>query len=300
MWACRIGEQRDVPEGNTVWLTARALRLALADRVLTAGELRVPRLATVDLRGRRVLDVVPRGKHLLMRFDDDLTLHSHLRMDGNWRVLRRTRAIGFGGDQVRAVLSTSECTAVGRRVHDLALVATAQEDSLVGHLGPDLLGADWDAAEAVRRLAADPQRAIGEALIDQRNLAGAGNVYKSETCFLRGLSPWTPVSEVAELPAVVDLVHRLLTANRERYDHVTTGDSRPGRRVWVFDRVGLPCLRCATPIRAGWLGPDDAPAYRRITYWCPRCQAGPAPAESPAPGAPAARPARRRDRRVPG
>jgi endonuclease-8 len=155
-----------------------------------------------------------------------------------------------------------------------AAVTTGQEDTLVGHLGPDLLGPDWDADEAIRRLAEQPQRPIGEAVLDQRNLAGAGNVYKAESCFLRGVSPWTPVGEVADLSGFVDLVHRLLSANRERYDHVTTGDPRPGRRTWVFERTGLPCRRCGTAICAAWQG---EPPYQRLSYWCPNCQPGPAP-----------------------
>ena len=151
------------------------------------------------------------------------------------------------------------------------------KDTLVGHLGPDLLGPDWDAAEAARRLRLDPDRAIGEALLDQRNLAGAGNVYKTEICFLRGISPWTPVGDVKDLAGVVDLAHRLLVANKERYDHVTTGDTRAGQRTWVYDRAGRPCRRC------GSNHPGRLPRRRRqrqgndegrLSYWCPRCQPG--------------------------
>lgn len=280
-----------MPEGNTVWLTARALRQALAGGTLTAAEIRVAAYATTDLTGRRVLDVQPRGKHLLMRLDEGLTLHTHLRMDGSWRVYPARREVSDARDDVRVVLETEQALAVGYRVHDIALVPTAQEDSLVGHLGPDLLGPDWNAAEAVRRIAADPTRAIGEAVLDQRNLAGAGNVYKAESCFLRGVTPWTPVGDITDLDGFVDLLHRLMSANRDRYSHVTTGDPRPGYRTWVFERAGRPCRRCGTTVRRAWQG---EPPYQRISYWCPRCQPGPTPLEARPAQAAAARPGRPR------
>ncbi len=279
-----------MPEGNTVWVTAQQLRRALVARVVTAADLRVPALATVDLSGRRVLDVAPRGKHLLIRFDGDphLTLHTHLRMDGAWRtypVSASGRDAAPGGtrafdraDRIRVVLRNDDYVALGYRVHDIRLLPSAREDDVVGHLGPDLLGLDWDAARAVARLAAQPLRPIGEAILDQRNLAGIGNVYKAETCFLAGVSPWTPAGEV-DLPALVDLAQRLLAANRERFDHITTGDSRPGRRTWVYGRAGRPCLRCGEPISVAW--PGDA---MRVTYWCRRCQPGVAPPPEPAGG----------------
>jgi endonuclease-8 len=269
-----------MPEGNTVWLTARSLRTTLAGHSLTHAELRVADLATTDLVGQRVLDVVPRGKHLLIRLDTALTLHTHLRMDGRWRTHPPGHRVHDPDDHVRVVLGNEAGTAVGWRVHDIALVPTAAEDTLVGHLGPDLLGPDWDADEAIRRLRLDPGRAIGEALLDQRSLAGAGNVYKAEICYLRGISPWTPVGEVKDLAGVVDLAHRLLVANRERYDHVTTGDSRAGKRTWVYDRAGRPCRRCGATIQVESQGVDahgKAAPDARISYWCPRCQPGPAP-----------------------
>ncbi len=266
-----------MPEGNTVWLTARTLRTALAGRTLTEAELRIAELATTDLVGQQVLDVVPRGKHLLMRLDSELTLHTHLRMDGRWRVHPTAYRVHDPDDHVRVILRNSAGTAVGWRVHDVALVPTSAEHSLVGHLGPDLLGPDWDADEAARRLGLDPTRAIGDAILDQRNLAGAGNVYKAEICFLRGISPWTPVGDVQDLDGFVNLAHRLLVANRERYDHVTTGDARAGKRTWVYDRAGRPCRRCGATVRVESQG-EAATREGRLSYWCPRCQPGPVPA----------------------
>ncbi len=274
-----------MPEGNTVWLAARNLRTTLAGQVLTHAELRLAEFATTDLVGQRVVDVVARGKHLLMRLEPAaLTLHTHLRMDGRWRTYPPDYLLHDPDDHVRVVLANARGTAVGWRVHDVALVPTSAEATLVGHLGPDLLGPDWDADEALRRLRLAPDRAIGEALLDQRNLAGAGNVYKAEICFLRGISPWTPVSDVKDLDGVVDLAHRLLIANRERYDHVTTGDPRAGKRTWVYDRAGRPCRRCGATVRVESQGVDAqgrATTEARISYWCPRCQPGPVPVSVP-------------------
>jgi endonuclease-8 len=260
-----------MPEGDTVWLTARVLHDALAGQVLTASDFRVPRLATADLSGRSVLEVVPRGKHLLARFDNDVTLHTHLRMDGKWRVARGRVPRGGPPDAVRVVLTSAECVAVGYRVHDVAIVPTAEEHTLVGHLGPDLLGPGWDEAEAERRLGAAPDRSIGEALLDQRNLAGIGNLYKAETLFLSGVSPWTPVGEVSDLANMLRRARALLEANKHRWQQVTTGNTRKGETLYVFERPRLPCRRCGAPIRVAMQGD---PPYDRLTYWCARCQPG--------------------------
>lgn len=264
-----------MPEGDTVWLTAHRLNEALAGRALVRADLRVPRLATVDLAGRQVLEVAPRGKHLLTRIEGGLTLHSHLRMDGSWHLYAPgERWRGGPPHQVRAVLETAERTAVGYRLPVLALLPTAEEQDVVGHLGPDLLGPGWDPAAALERLAAGPGRPVGEALLDQRNLAGIGNVYVAELCFLRGVTPWTPYGEVAAPERLVALAKRLLEANKARPGHITTGDTRRGRTHWVYDRAHRPCLRCGTQVRTGEHG---APEQARVAYWCPRCQKGPSP-----------------------
>ncbi len=179
-----------MPEGDTVFLAARRLRQALAGRRLTRTDFRVPRYATTDLTGRSVEEVTSRGKHLLIRVEPDVTIHTHFRMDGTWRTFRAGRPWRGGpGWQIRIVLNNAEYDAVGYRIPVINVVSRTEESGLVGHLGPDLLGPDWDADEAVRRLAGDPDREIGEALLDQRNLAGIGNLYKTELCFLRGVSP---------------------------------------------------------------------------------------------------------------
>lgn len=264
-----------MPEGDTVWLTAHRLHAALAGRTLVRAELRVPKLATVELTGRGVLEVVARGKHLLTRLDGGLTLHSHLRMDGAWHLYGpRDRWRGGPQHQVRAVLGAGERTAVGYRLPVLELMATTEEAAAVGHLGPDLLGPDWDPARALTGLLSRPDRPLGEALLDQRNLAGLGNVYVSELCFLRGVTPWTPAGLVPAPQKLVALARRLLDANRARPGHVTTGDTRRGRAHWVYGREHEPCLRCGTPVRRADHGAGER---ARVAYWCPGCQRGPAP-----------------------
>ncbi|MGW4047139.1 Fpg/Nei family DNA glycosylase [Streptomyces sp. NPDC004721] len=264
-----------MPEGDTVWQTARRLHDALAGKVLTRSDFRVPKYATVDLTGRTVLDAVSRGKHLLTRFEGGLTLHSHLLMEGAWKVYGTgERWKGGPGHQIRAVLGTADRAAVGYRLQVLELLRTSEEDRTVAHLGPDLLGPDWDPDLALANLLADPGRPLGEALLDQRNLAGIGNVYKSELCFLLGVTPWLPVGTLpadraAKLPA---LAKRLLEANRDRVVRRTTG--LRGQDLFVYGRSPRPCLRCGTSVRVADQGDGS---QERPTFWCPSCQAGPAP-----------------------
>jgi endonuclease VIII len=259
-----------MPEGDTVWLTARRLDQALGRWVLTVADLRVPQLATADLVGMTVTEVVARGKHILTRLDSGWTLHSHLRMDGSWYLSRAgSRPRRHPEHMIRAQLGTSAWLATGYRVHDLRLVPTTGEDELVGHLGPDLLGPDWHAPTATERLRRDPDVAIGEALLDQRNLAGIGNLYKCETLFLERVHPWTRTGDVADLDRLVATAYRLLRANRDHPAQSTTGRTGRGQEHWVYGRRGEPCLRCRTPISYAMQG--EAP-YERSTYWCPRCQ----------------------------
>ncbi|MZD09202.1 DNA glycosylase [Streptomyces sp. SID5785] len=267
-----------MPEGDTVLQAAGRLHSALAGRVLTRSDLRVPRFATADLRGRAVLEVTPRGKHLLTRIEGGLTLHSHLRMDGSWKVFAAgERWRGGPAHQIRAILGNAEHTAVGYRLPVLELLRTAQESQAVGHLGPDLLGPDWDPAEALTRLLATPDRPLGEALLDQRNLAGIGNIYKSELCFLLRVTPWQTMDQLPPGTAerIPDLAKKLLEANRDRPVRITTGrGARTDERLFVYGRAPRPCLRCRTPVRVANQGDGSR---ERPTYWCPRCQTGPSP-----------------------
>ncbi|MEW2545502.1 DNA-formamidopyrimidine glycosylase family protein [Streptomyces sp. NPDC047002] len=252
-----------MPEGDTVWRAARALHAALAGHELVRSDLRVPRFATSDLTGRAVLDVTPRGKHLMTRVEGGLTLHSHLGMEGAWKVYAPQRRWGGGpAHEIRAILGVASATAVAYRLKVLELVRTEREAAVVGHLGPDLLGPDWDADLALANLLAQPARPVGEALLDQRNLAGIGNIFKSEACFVARAHPWSPVGEVRGPERLVEAARRLLELNKR----VSSGS----RRLHVFGRRNLPCPRCRTLIRRD-------PQLDRPTYWCPRCQPPPAP-----------------------
>jgi len=252
-----------------VWFTARRLHETLAGRALTRSDFRVPRYATVNLAGQTVTEAVSRGKHLLVRTDRGLTVHTHLKMEGAWRFAPAAARPLAQGHRLRVLLANSAWTAAGYQLGITEVLPTAKEDQVVGHLGPDLLGPDWDAAGAVARLSRDPGRPVGEALLDQRNLAGLGTIYMSETLFLRGVDPSRDVGSVDDLVALVELGHRLLDANKERFGHVTTGDARQGQANWVYGRAGRPCRRCGTAIRRGEAGP---PGQERARFWCPNCQ----------------------------
>ena len=252
---------------------------ALAGRRLVRTDFRVPQLATADLAGQTVTEVVSRGKHLLTRTDAGLTLHTHFRMDGTWHLYRTgSRWSGGPAFQVRAVLANAEWEAVGYRLPVVELIRTDDEQTHVGHLGPDLLGADWDEDEAVRRITSRPQREIGPALLDQRNLAGIGNLYKAETLFLSGITPWTHVGDIDDIAAVVRRAHRLLQANKNHWQQSTTGSTRKGEDHWVFERAGRACRRCGQRIATAQQAEPGHAEQARISYWCPNCQRGPAPA----------------------
>lgn len=297
-----------MPEGDSVWRSAAQLHKALAGQTLTASDFRVPRFATLNLAGWTVSEIVPRGKHLLIRVqgpakgspgraDDggandggaspggassdrqELTIHSHLKMEGAWQLYPpggRWRKPAF---TARCVLRTAVADAVGFSLGTLEVVRTADEDKVVGHLGPDLLGPDWDPAEAEQRIRAAPDVPIGVALLDQRNLAGIGNIYRCEACFLSGMHPATPVSAVRDLRTLMRNAKQLLEVNLGPGRRVTILNprglpvgrmaGRPG--YWVYRREHQPCLKCGTPIRRGVLGKPNGEEERDI-YFCPQCQ----------------------------
>lgn len=270
-----------MPEGDTVHRLARRLTQALAGAGIVRSDLRMPAVATADLAGHRIDQTDAHGKHLLTRLTPPapdgvpLTLHTHLRMDGSWTVIGAGRRLPRRLDpDVRLALHlTDGRTAVGLSLPVVDLVATAAEDTVIGHLGPDPLRPDWDAAEAVRRLAADPDRPLVAALLDQRCVAGLGNLWANEVCFLRGHSPWTPVAAV-ELAAALTLARRMMrhSVQHPQAAQVTTGDRRRGEQHWVAGRAGRPCLRCGTTVRVAAEVPGDP--GRRRTWWCPHCQPG--------------------------
>jgi endonuclease-8 len=257
-----------VPEGDTVYRAAKRLDAALAGRVVTRSDLRVPAFATVDLGGDVIHSVGSRGKHLLMRIGDSV-LHTHLKMEGEWRLLRPGQKWPRPAHRARAIIETADATAIGFDLGLVEVFPAAEEAERMGYLGPDLLGPDWDPHEAARRLATAPEVPAVVALADQRNLAGLGNVLVNEVCFLRGIRPDRPIGEV-DLAPTIDLARRVIFANRDRLERTTTGDTRPGRRLWVYGREGEACRRCGTRIVHGRFGRNDVEL--RETYWCPHCQ----------------------------
>ncbi len=254
-----------MPEGDTVWRAARHLDQTLTGQLLTATDFRVPAYATLDLSGRPVVGTTSRGKHLLTRIGEEQTLHTHLKMEGSWHLYRPGTRWRRQAHQARVVLQTQAWVAVGFSLGITEVLRREEEESVVGHLGPDLLGPGWDEDEAVRRLLADPGRPVGPALLDQRNLAGVGNMYMAELCYLTGVHPATPVGEVADLRRLVRRAKQVLEVNKERIEQATTGDLRRGRTHWVYPRANQPCRRCGTRIVTVELAGREA-------FWCPRFQ----------------------------
>lgn len=272
-----------MPEGDTVYLAGQRLHHAFAGRTLTSSDFRIAQLATVDLRGIGVREVRSRGKHLLFRFADDTTLHTHFRMDGSWHLYRAGDPWRGGpSHEIRIVLQAEDRVAVGYRLHDVALLSTRNEDQLLGHLGPDICADDWNENEAFTRLRAAAERSIATALIDQRIIAGIGNIYRCETMFLTGLAPNTPIAAMDDdnVRDVMAVARRLLMQNRDRASQSTTGDER--RAHYVYGRRRSRCYRCNTTIRTLTAdATDDIPTMatgvrgssnEQTVYWCPTCQ----------------------------
>jgi endonuclease-8 len=252
-----------MPEGDTVWLTAANLRDGLVGKALTRCDVRVPRFAAADLIGHTVDEVLSRGKHLFIRVGP-ASIHSHLKMDGSWRISAHRR-VRENDHRVRIILEAGDVQAAGVELGQLEILDRDDDMSAVAHLGPDLLGADWDPETAAANLTTDPDRPIAAALLDQRVMAGVGNVYCNELCFVFGLLPTAPLARVADPARLVSRAHDMLMANRSRWNRTTTGDRRHGNELWVYGRTGKPCRRCGTLIESDTGG-------ERVSCWCPRCQ----------------------------
>lgn len=279
-----------MPEGDTIFRTAAALHAALAGRALTgvrvgagpgAGPLaQLPR----RLAGRTVTGVDARGKHLLVRFDDGMVLRTHQRMTGSWHLYPRGGRWRKPARAMRVALLTDAFEAVcfSSPVVDLLEPGAEALDPALAGLGPDPLN-DWDAPRAASLLRAQGDRAVGEALLDQRVLAGVANIFRCETLFVCGVGPWRTVSSLDDptVRRLVDTAAALLRANAgNRSARITTTALGAGprasadRATWVYGREGRPCHRCRTEIRAALQGRGDAGPRR--TSWCPRCQPAPA------------------------
>ena len=268
-----------MPEGDTIFKTAAALRPLLVGRSILAASARQPGPQIQRVVGSSVVAIEPIGKHLVIRFSNGLALHSHLRMAGAWHRYAPGERWKRPAWQARVVLEVPEHVVVCFHAPVMELMderAVALHPGLVA-LGPDLLGETFDAEEAFRRLRRAPETEIANALLDQRNLAGIGNVFKSEILFLEAVHPWTPTAIVpdAALHAILATAERLLRAN------VTPGapariTTRPAGNIrgslWVYNRTARPCRRCQTPIQSRPQGP-----LNRTTYWCPTCQPAPPP-----------------------
>ncbi|MGC4115549.1 MAG: DNA-formamidopyrimidine glycosylase family protein [Myxococcales bacterium] len=263
-----------MPEGDTIFRAARALDRALRGGTVERFESVYPALANAELVGRTVEGVGAVGKHLLMRLSGGLVLRTHLRMNGAWHLYRPGERWRAAKSRARIVLATASFVAVGLDVPEAELLREQDvPQSVVGRLGPDLLAADFDLEEALRRLRSRPELEVGQALLDQTALAGVGNEYKSELLFICRLHPETKVAALtdAELRKLVDKARELLARNvaepMRGAGRWTTGSHDPSRRVYVYGRTGQPCPRCGTAIAWARHGPQA-----RSTWWCPRCQ----------------------------
>ncbi len=281
-----------MPEGDTIWRAARALHTALVGRTVTAFRSPLPAVTAAARRfrivGREVVGVEARGKHLLMRFAGGAVLHTHQRMTGSWHLYRSRAGWRLPAHRARAVIETTEALAVcfDAPVVELLSAAGEKEHPALARLGPDVLEAGFDPAEARRRLRARGRLEIGSALLDQQALSGIGNVYKSETLFLAGVSPFARVGALddATLDRLIALAAGLMKRNLGPGMRRTSSPLAPFR-LWVYRRSGQPCRRCGTGVRRGQQGEPP-----RSTYWCPACQAPPNGADVQSAGRPSPQP----------
>jgi len=272
-----------MPEGDTIFRVAAALHRALAGRIVTRFESVYPAVTRIaedrPIVGRTVESVAARGKHVLMAFSGDLVLRTHMRMNGSWHLYRAGEGWKRPARDMRVLVATADVEAVGFNV-PVAELLTSRD--LARHkelraLGPDLLATSFDAREAIQRMRARNADAVGDVLLNQRVMAGIGNMFKSEILFLAGIDPFAPVSALsdAELARLVNISREQLGANvmtrgqtlRRSTGRTTTRSLDPNSRLWVYARGGKRCRRCGAPIEARKTGLDA-----RLTYWCPRCQ----------------------------
>jgi endonuclease-8 len=276
-----------MPEGDSIYRAARTLHRALAGQTVTRFQTALAQLAQIDrdepIAGRTVEKVEAAGKHSLMTFSGGLVLRTHMRMNGSWHIYRPGEKWQLSPRAMRVQIDTADWVAVAFNVYVAEFIRAEQlaRHRPLATLGPDLLG-DFDHKEALRRVRLQGHASLHDVLLNQRVMAGIGNVYKSEILFLAGIHPDTLASDLGDdtLRAVMALAHKLLTANISdnkgpgivtyRGLRRTTGRMNPEDQLWVYSRGGLPCRKCGTPIASRKDG-DDA----RVTYWCPACQTSP-------------------------
>jgi endonuclease VIII len=273
-----------MPEGDTIFRAARTLHRALAGKFVTAFESVYPKLTRVHddtpVTGRVVDSVTAAGKHVLMAFSGDLVLRTHMRMNGSWHIYRPGERWQRPRRDLRILIATADYVAVGFNITVAEWItrgALARHDEL-RRLGPDLLADDFDPSEAMTRLRARPDAEIADVLLNQRVMAGVGNVYKSEVLFACRVNPFITVRTLSDeqVACLVATARKFLQANvteglaaMTTYTGFrrTTRRDNPGERLWVYGRAGEPCRRCAAPIKLAPQGRDV-----RLTYWCPSCQ----------------------------
>jgi endonuclease VIII len=274
-----------MPEGDTIYRAAQSLHRVLSGHAVTRFETAYAHLDRVavdtPITGRVIEKCVSAGKHLLIQFSGDLILRTHMRMNGSWHLYRHGERWWRGEHMMRVRIDTAEWVAVAFNVPVAEFVTAKQLTTRdpVAQLGPDLLGDSFDREEAIRRIVASGHRAIAQTLLDQRIVAGIGNIYKSEVLFMSGVHPETPSSAVAlaTLERMMDIARGLLRDNVgegaspriQTYRNLRQLNpaSEPDESVWVYGRRGKPCRKCGTPIEMKKMGIEA-----RSTYWCPGCQ----------------------------
>ena len=270
-----------MPEGDTIFRAARTLNRALAGKAVVRFESMFPHLTRVHdddrITGRLVSGVRSAGKHILMEFSGGLLLRTHMRMNGSWHIYRPGESWQRPRRSMRIVVATEDFVAVGFDipVAEMLKVKDLRRHDELRRLGPDLLADDFDGVEAIRRIRERTGSEIADVLLNQRVLAGIGNVYKSEILFACGVSPFAKVEVLADeqISCLVSTARRFLTANVSEKPTTYTGFRRttrranPKERLWVYGRAGDPCRKCGTPISMRAQGRDA-----RLTYWCSTCQ----------------------------
>jgi endonuclease VIII len=274
-----------MPEGDTIFRSARALHQAFTGQKVTLFETAYAPLASVNdqspVAGRIIERVESRGKWLLIHFSGDLILATHMLMSGSWHIYRVGERWKRARAHMRVVLGTPELLAVAFNVPVARFYTarTLERFAGVAGLGPDLLGSSFAADEAAARLLEHPDEEVGNVLLNQRVMAGIGNVFKSEICFACEVNPFRKVASLStgQVECLLDTARRFLAANvadgagdtivTYTGGRRTTGSSDPAARLWVYRRSGSACRRCGTTILMRKQGPGA-----RSTYWCPDCQ----------------------------
>lgn len=256
-----------MPEGDTI----RRLAGRISDRFLgqrcVRSFARDPRITHLDLAGSTLTDVEATGKWWLLRFDDGRTVYGHLRMDGRFDLGRRS-AVPEWQRRLELEMDSGWITAIDMPV--IGVVSTAREETVLGHLGPDLCAPEPpDVVRITDRLRSDDDRPLAGALLDQRNVAGFGNVYAVEVPFIAGVSPHQAVDSIDDLDSLVAAGSALIRENMNRSHRNTTGRRLHTTDLWVYGRRGRPCPWCSSRLDGG--ADRDVP-WGRVSVWCPSCQ----------------------------